>query len=277
MSVTFTKLFSSITESTVWCEPDRTRLVWITMLAMADWNGRIWASVPGLANRARVPVEDAESALQTFLAPDRYSRTPDHDGRRIEPIEGGWRLLNYTKYRELRDQATRREQNRQAKQRQRKSAKTLTVSQGQPLSAHAEAEVDTEADTEANPDTEAKTEKRKKRVAEPSATAPLREAYSLAYLNRYGTEPIWNSKTNSQIKEVLRRLGQEAVPVASFYLTHNGSFYASRMHPVGLLLNDAEKLRTEWATGRTASNGRSVADHNRDVLSEIIRGANGKG
>jgi hypothetical protein len=49
MSVTFTKLFSSITESTVWDEPDRVRLVWITMLAMADKHGRVWASVPGLA------------------------------------------------------------------------------------------------------------------------------------------------------------------------------------------------------------------------------------
>jgi hypothetical protein len=106
MSRTFTKLFSSITESTVWCEPDRTRLVWVCMLAMADRNGRVWASVPGLANRARVPVDDCRLALETFLAPDPDSRTPDFEGRRIEPIDGGWRLLNHEKYRAIRDEET---------------------------------------------------------------------------------------------------------------------------------------------------------------------------
>ena len=109
MSLTFTKLFSSITESTVWCEPAHTRLVWITMLAMADRRGRIYASVPGLANRARVSLEDAEAALATFLAPDKYSRTTDNDGRRIKPIQGGWTLLNYAFYRNLRDVDARRE------------------------------------------------------------------------------------------------------------------------------------------------------------------------
>ena len=143
MSLTFTKLFSSITESTVWCEPAHTRLVWITMLAMADRKGRVWASVPGLANRARVPLEDTEKALATFLAPDRYSRTPDHEGRRIEPIDGGWRLLNHEKYRDMRDEEVRREQNREAQERKRsKSANTLTVSTSKPASAQAEAEAD---------------------------------------------------------------------------------------------------------------------------------------
>ena len=109
MSFSYTKLFSSITESTVWCEPAATRICWITMLAMADRKGRVSASVPGLANRARITVEETEIALARFLAPDPYSRTPDHEGRRIEVIDGGWRLLNHAKYRELRDEEARRE------------------------------------------------------------------------------------------------------------------------------------------------------------------------
>ena len=110
--MTFTKLFSSITESTVWCEPDRTRLVWITMLAMADHAGRVHASIPGLANRAVVPLVDCQVALDTLLAPDRYSRTPDNEGRRIEPIDGGRRLLNYKKYRDLIDEESVKESKR---------------------------------------------------------------------------------------------------------------------------------------------------------------------
>lgn len=113
MGASFTKLFSSITESTVWGESHATRIVWITMLAMADRRGRIAASIPGLANRARVTLEEAEHALGRFLAPDKYSRTPDNDGRRIEPIDGGWKLLNYEKYREMRDHEARLEYQRE--------------------------------------------------------------------------------------------------------------------------------------------------------------------
>lgn len=112
MSVTFTKLFASITESTVWCESDATRLAWITMLAMADSRGRVWASIPGLANRARISVDAARAAIATFLSPDPDSRTPDHEGRRIEPIDGGWRLLNHEKYRSIRDEESVKESKR---------------------------------------------------------------------------------------------------------------------------------------------------------------------
>ena len=143
MSVTFTKLFSSITESTVWCEPAHTRLVWITMLAMADKKGRVWASIPGLANRARVPLEDVEKALETFLAPDRYSRTPDHEGRRIEPISGGWRLLNHAHYKAIRDEEDRREYKREWDRENRIRQNPTKVSESDPERHNAEAEADT--------------------------------------------------------------------------------------------------------------------------------------
>jgi hypothetical protein len=83
------------------------------MLAMADRKGRIEASIPGLANRARVTLEECEHALSRFMAPDKYSRTPDNDGKRIEPISGGWQLLNYAKYREMRDHEARLEYQRE--------------------------------------------------------------------------------------------------------------------------------------------------------------------
>ena len=96
----FTKLFSSILASTIWQENNPTRIVWITMLAMADRDGEVAASIPGLARYANVSLEECEAALASFLAPDKYSRTTDFEGRRIEVIAGGWRLLNHAKYRE---------------------------------------------------------------------------------------------------------------------------------------------------------------------------------
>ncbi len=110
MSLSYSKLFSSLPESTIWTEPLHVRVVWITLLATCDREGRIWASVPGLAKRSNVTLEQAQEALGRFMAPDRYSRTPDHEGRRIEPIDGGWRLLNHAKYRELLSASDRKEQ-----------------------------------------------------------------------------------------------------------------------------------------------------------------------
>jgi hypothetical protein len=146
MSRTFTKLFSSITESTVWCASASTRLVWITMLAMADRKGRIWASVPGLANRARVSVEETETALGSFLSPDPHSRTTDYEGRRIEEIDGGWRLLNYSKYREYRDEEDRREYQRDWDRKNRcNPTKSDKSDPNRPPTTKAEAEAEIEA------------------------------------------------------------------------------------------------------------------------------------
>ena len=71
------------------------------MLVMMDADGQIKAAVPGLAHFARVPVEDCQRALVKFLAPDPASATKTHDGRRVEEIDGGWRIINHAKYRDM--------------------------------------------------------------------------------------------------------------------------------------------------------------------------------
>lgn len=97
----YTKLFNSIITSTIWTEDDQTRIVWITMLALADKNGEVQGSIPGLARLSGTPVEAVEKALGKFLSPDPHSRTKDDEGRRIEVIDGGWALLNHAKYRAM--------------------------------------------------------------------------------------------------------------------------------------------------------------------------------
>lgn len=90
-------------------------------------------------------------------------------------------------------------------------------------------------------------------------TAATWVAYSAAYSARYGAEPRRNATTNAQMAQVVKRLGVEESPlVAAFYVNHNQSFYVQKLHPVGLLLKDAESLRTQWATGRkvTATDAR---------------------
>ena len=146
MSTGFTKLFSSITDSTIWCESTSVRIVWITMLAMADRDGNIAASIPGLATRARVTVPECEEALTKFLSPDKYSRTPDHEGRRIEVIHGGWRLLNYNYYRNLQDRETVLERKRRWWNENKGANKTPLDAARQTRPDLTQAEAEAEAD-----------------------------------------------------------------------------------------------------------------------------------
>ena len=119
MADTYTKLFSSIVASTVWGEPHATRSVWTTMLALSDREGVVNGSVPGLARLANATLQETEAALATFMAPDTYSRTPDNEGRRIEQVPGGWRLLNHAMYREKMNADDRREYKRRWDQQKR--------------------------------------------------------------------------------------------------------------------------------------------------------------
>jgi hypothetical protein len=143
MSMTFTKLFSNITASTIWCEDPETKVVWITLLAMADKNGRVFGSIPGLAGIARVPLKSCRIALQKFLDPDPDSRTKDHEGRKIEEIDGGWHLLNHAKYRSLRDEEQRKEYKRKWISDKRSVDKSVdNVDKSRPQYTYADADAD---------------------------------------------------------------------------------------------------------------------------------------
>jgi len=143
----YTKLFNSILASTVWSEPVETRIVWITLLAMADKHGVAEGSVPGLAVFARLPIEAVRTALKRLSSPDRDSRSQEHEGRRIESVDGGWLILNHAKYRAKLGVDERREYNRlkQRQHRAKRQQKSLTVNHSNRSNHKAEAEAEAEA------------------------------------------------------------------------------------------------------------------------------------
>ena len=119
--MSYSKLFGSIIHSTVWRSGKDVQILWITLLAMCDRDGVVESSLPGLADAARLDMQEAKAALQVLLDPDEFSRTPDHGGRRVEPVDGAWVLLNYEKYRDkdaLEDRR-RKDADRQARKRAR--------------------------------------------------------------------------------------------------------------------------------------------------------------
>jgi hypothetical protein len=142
----FTKLHECIVRSSIWTEDLVTRIVFVTFLAMADASGNVIGVRKRLAASANVSIEEYDRAIEKLSSPDPESKTPDHEGRRIIPIPGGWHLVNYAKYRANRDPERRREQNREAKRRQREREKKASA-KCQPKSAQAEAEAEAEADT----------------------------------------------------------------------------------------------------------------------------------
>jgi hypothetical protein len=144
----FVKLYSSVIMSSLWSEDPETRVLWITMLAAADREGFLFGSPAGLAAVARLPVESVVRGLEKFSSPDTYSsdlmRNPENEGRRIETVEGGWKLLNYEWYRGLERAEDRKAQYRESKRKQRSSVEgpqmSSDVLESPPSEAEAEAD-----------------------------------------------------------------------------------------------------------------------------------------
>lgn len=138
----YSKLHSSLVNSSLWTEPDNVRILFITMLALADRDGCVYGSRGGIFRLANIKWNDEDpddqDPFEVLLSPDADSsdmmRNPDNEGRRIEEMPGGFKLLNYAYYRGLRNDDDRREQNRVAQERYRQR-QSSSVSQRKPRSA----------------------------------------------------------------------------------------------------------------------------------------------
>lgn len=113
-------------------------------------------------------------------------------------------------------------------------------------------------------------------AAEPTPGVLVWRAYSEGYRAKYGELPSANAKQYSICKQITQRIpANEAPEVAQFYLDLTG-FYATRGHPLGLLLQDCEKIRTEWKTGRVIKPAKTFADlkseANRELYQQVCEG-----
>jgi hypothetical protein len=149
----YNKLFTKILDSSIWLESDATRLVWLTLLAAMDEDGFAqFASVANLAHRARVTLDACTEAARCLEAPDANSGDPDHGGRRLERVDGGWVVLNAGKYRLMVTRVVAREQTRERVRKFRAKAAgnaPVTVANDLVTPSEAEAVANTEANTEA--------------------------------------------------------------------------------------------------------------------------------
>lgn len=137
----WTPLFSTLIDSSVWRESKETRLVWITLLAKKNRDGFVRSALWALARDAGVTEDECREAIRVLESPDPESHCRDNEGRRIRPVGGGWVVLNHTMYRNMISLANQRarqaEWQRNYRKRQKEERKVLK--NGTPLPGEVEA------------------------------------------------------------------------------------------------------------------------------------------
>lgn len=117
-------------------------LVFTNLLAHAGPTGVVDKHWRAISEETGLPRERVEAAILNLEAPDPESRSPENEGRRITRIDEhrawGWKVVNYAKYRAIRNEEDRREQNRLAQERWRNKQNKPR----KPESAQAEADVE---------------------------------------------------------------------------------------------------------------------------------------
>jgi hypothetical protein len=237
----FVKLYASILDSSVWDLDHETRIVWITLLAMASPKGIVHAAIPGIARRANVTIEAAQKAMKILEAPDPYSRSTAFEGRRVGRDGRDWIILNFDEHRRRQAEDDERERKRiwweNNRGKNAKKSSKLANTSGT-LAETSPSEADTEADTDTN------TEKEKKKKRAPARKAPKKNEPSEAFESWYGHYPKkvnkpaawkkWQKVVRPPLEEMLSILetqkqsydwtqeGGKYVPNPSTYLNNEG-------------------------------------------------------
>ena len=124
----YVKIYSGINESSVAELDVHVRWLWIVLLTKADQYGNVFGTVQALARIANLSVEDTQDALNRLGAPDPSSTSPDEEGRRLIPAgQNLWHVVNYLKYRQMRDPEREKETARERMRKLRKRRRDVTL------------------------------------------------------------------------------------------------------------------------------------------------------
>lgn len=100
--ISFAPLMSEITDSSVWEEPYHVRILWLTMLARKQSDHVVYSDTYKLRKWSNLnTVDEVEDALRILSSPDSRRPGQEYDGRRIEKVEDGWKVLNGQKYEDI--------------------------------------------------------------------------------------------------------------------------------------------------------------------------------
>jgi hypothetical protein len=107
----YVKVFAQILKSSL-AEDYETRHVFMDLLILADSDGVVDMPLASISRHTNVPLKQVSAAVEKLCRPDSQSRSPAEDGRRLVLLDPsrswGWRIVNYTQYRNLRDEESRK-------------------------------------------------------------------------------------------------------------------------------------------------------------------------
>lgn len=104
----YSPLWSHIVDSSLWAEPDFVVKVFLTLIAKKDMDDVVRGSAYNIALWCRKTEAETLEALKVLSSPDTRRLEPQqYDGKRIEKVDGGWKVLNGAHYRELMKKANK--------------------------------------------------------------------------------------------------------------------------------------------------------------------------
>lgn len=119
----YAKLFSSLWKGSLYGARNEQH-VFIYLLGNCDSQGVIDTVPEAIASATGIPLPEVIEAIHQLESPDERSRTKEAEGRRISRLdddrEWGWFIVNYSKYRQIRNEEERRAYHRNY-QRQRRA------------------------------------------------------------------------------------------------------------------------------------------------------------
>lgn len=201
----FVKLYSRITESSLMEQPIEVRYTFMMLLAIADPTGRVVGTDIAIARRINLPLLTFVNSVNSLKEPDPDSNSKEEDGRRVvsSDSERGYQIVNYQKYRNLKDENAKREYMRTYMRNRReaeKSVKSVNFCKD-PLIDVTQAEAEAEAEVKTNTPPTTKPPKPK------PPTDPSFDRFWRAYPNRKAkgsAEKSWKAlKPDAELVELI--------------------------------------------------------------------------
>lgn len=231
----YCKLFASLYQGTLRGRSDEI-LVFTNLLAHTSAGGVVDKHFRAIAEETGLTIERVKEAIHVLESADDESRSPEADGARLVRLDEhrvwGWQVVNHGKYRAIKNEDDRAEQNRLAQQRFRdrqkaganggESAIVSSVSIGNQRKPKQKQKQKAEAEAEAD----VLLEKEPKGAGELDlipeikiqTTNPIPESIRLALqpLYRRGLDTAWSSKEVKTWKKLNLSESQALADIALF-------------------------------------------------------------
>lgn len=123
------KIFDSIYDGTL-AEDWRALITFQQFIVLCDADGMVDMTPQSISRRTGIPIEHIKAGIEILEKEDKYSRTPNESGKRIELIDDhrpwGWHIVNHEKYKNMRDADAIRAQTRERVRRHREKKRAVT-------------------------------------------------------------------------------------------------------------------------------------------------------